>query len=94
MYFKSGSITDRSQYDPTAPEGGALNGNYTDVEAALFISNRLGSAGYTYKDDFYFINCGAGIVVLEFYNKESATAAALMFEGAATPSLEYSWSQQ
>jgi hypothetical protein len=86
MYFQSKYITDRSQYDRNAPEGGALNGNYQDVEAAIYISNRLGESGYSYNKDFYFINCGIGAVVLEFYNRECATAAALMFGDAVTAS--------
>lgn len=93
MYFKSRDITDRSTYDKNAPEGGALNGNYQDVEAAIYISNQLGTAGYYYNTDFYFINCGIGIVVLEFYNKECATTAAMMFGDAATPSIQYAWSK-
>jgi hypothetical protein len=82
IYFNSSLITDRSQYNPNVPEGGALNGNYQDVEAAIYISNRLGEAGYKYHIDFYFINCGIGAVVLEFYNKECASSASLMFSNA------------
>jgi len=82
IYFRSSSITDRSTYDKSAMEGGALNANYQDVEASLYISHRLGAAGYKYKEDFYFITCSLGSVVLEFFNEECASVAAMMFSDA------------
>ena len=80
--FKTKYITNRSTYDRSAMEAGALNANYQDTEAAIHISNRLGEAGYEYHKDFYFITCYAGTVVLEFYNKECASTAAMMFSNA------------
>jgi hypothetical protein len=82
IYFKSKNITDRSTYDQSAMEGGALNANYQDLEASLYISHRLGAAGYRYKDDFYFITCSLGSVVLEFYNEECASVATILFSDA------------
>lgn len=84
IFFNSKSITDRSKYDDTRMSGGALNANYQDVEASIVICTRLGQAGYSYKEDFYFITCGIGAVVLEFYNEECATAAALIFGDAVS----------
>lgn len=89
LYFQSKYITTRSPYSNTVLEGGALNANYTDVEAAIEISNQLGNAGYLYKKDFYFIICAMGVVVLEFYDTKCASTAALIFGDAVTGSLEY-----
>lgn len=89
FYFQSKYITNRSPYSTNVLEGGALNANYTDVETVVMISNQLGQAGYEYKKDFYFINCGGGVVVLEFFNQECASTAALIFGDAVTASLEY-----
>lgn len=86
MYFQSKYITDRPPYDVNAPESGALNANFTDAEAAIYVSNQLGISGFTYEEDFYFINCGAGVVVLEFYNESAAATAAILFADAVTPS--------
>ena len=82
IYFKSKNITDRSTYDQSAMEGGALNANYQDLEASLYITYHLGAAGYRYKDDFYFITCSLGSVVLEFYNEECASVATILFSDA------------
>ena len=87
LHFTSKKITDRKSYD--AAEAGALNANYTDVEAAMHISNQLGNAGYLYKKDFYFIFCALGTVVLEFYNTECASTATLIFGDAVSGSEEY-----
>jgi hypothetical protein len=82
MYFNSKAITDRSKHDDTRMSGGALNANYQDVEASIAICTRLGQAGYSYKEDFYFITCGIGAVVLEFYNEECASVAAMLLSDA------------
>ena len=82
IYFKSKNITDRSTYDQSAMEGGALNANYQDLEASLYITYHLGAAGYRYKEDFYFITCSLGSVVLEFYNEECASVATILFSDA------------
>jgi hypothetical protein len=58
-------------------EGGALNANYRDVEAACIISNALGEAGYKYNEDFFFLTCGLDKVQIIFKNEEAATYAAM-----------------
>jgi len=58
-------------------EGGALNANYQDVEAACIISNAMGEAGYRYGVDFTFLTCGLGKVHIEFHSKEAAAHAAM-----------------
>ena len=58
-------------------EGGALNANYQDVEAACIICNALGEAGYRYGEDFSFLTCGLGKVNIQFNNNEAAAFAAM-----------------
>jgi hypothetical protein len=58
-------------------EGGALNANYQDVEAACIICNAMGEAGYRYGIDFSFLTCGLGKVHIEFHSKEAAAHAAM-----------------
>ena len=58
-------------------EGGALNANYQDVEAACIICNAMGEAGYRYGVDFSFLTCGLGKVQIHFANKEAAAHAAM-----------------
>jgi len=58
-------------------EGGALNANYQDVEAACIICNAMGEAGYRYGEDFTFLTCGLDKVSIQFSNNEAATFAAM-----------------
>ena len=58
-------------------EGGALNANYQDVEAACIICNAMGEAGYRYNIDFTFLTCGVGKAHIHFLNKEAAAHAAM-----------------
>lgn len=58
-------------------EGGALNANYRDVEAACIICNVLGEAGYKYNVDFTFLTCGLDKVNIQFHNTEAAAFAAM-----------------
>jgi len=58
-------------------EGGALNANYRDVEAACIICNAMGEAGYRYGVDFTFLTCGLDKVSIHFSNNEAATFAAM-----------------
>jgi hypothetical protein len=81
MNFASTLITNRDYYNPNEYEGGALNANYKDVEAALIITSRLSNLGYEYKTDFYFVTCGFNRVKLEFYNEKCAADAFIIFEG-------------
>jgi hypothetical protein len=58
-------------------EGGALNANYQDVEAACIICNAMGEAGYKYNVDFTFLTCGLDRVHIQFHNSEAAAFAAM-----------------
>jgi hypothetical protein len=58
-------------------EGGALNANYQDVEAACIICNAMGEAGYRYNVDFTFLTCGLDKVHIQFHNSEAAAFAAM-----------------
>ena len=58
-------------------EGGALNANYQDVEAACIICNAMGEAGYKYGEDFTFLTCGLDKVHIQFNNNEAAAFAAM-----------------
>jgi len=83
LEFPSASLTQRQpsngyMIDPGDwIEGGALNANYRDVEAACIICNAMGEAGYRYGVDFTFLTCGLDKVHIEFTNKEAATYAAM-----------------
>ena len=83
LEFPSKALTDRpiSNGYALGPgdyiEGGALNANYQDVEAACIICNSMGEAGYRYNVDFTFLTCGLGKIHIEFYSKEAAAHAAM-----------------
>jgi len=83
LEFPSKALTNRDKtwgymIDPgDHVEGGALNANYQDVEAACIISNAMGEAGYRYNVDFTFLTCGLGKVNIQFHNKEAAAFAAM-----------------
>jgi len=83
LEFPSKSLTQRPvsngyMIDPgDYVEGGALNANYQDVEAACIICNALGEAGYRYGEDFSFLTCGLGKVNIQFHNNEAAAFAAM-----------------
>jgi hypothetical protein len=80
LEFPSASLTNRTRYYNSPEyngEGGALNANYQDVEAACIICNAIGEAGYRYNVDFTFYTCGLGKVQIEFQNEEAATYAAM-----------------
>ena len=80
LEFPSKALTDRTRYN-TGPEyngeGGALNANYQDVEAACIICNALGEAGYRYGEDFSFLTCSLDEVHIQFNNNEAAAFAAM-----------------
>lgn len=63
--------------DWVGEEGGALNANYRDVEAACIICNAMGEAGYRYGVDFSFLTCGLDKVNIQFHNDEAAAFAAI-----------------
>jgi hypothetical protein len=94
LEFPSKSLTQRPisngyMIDPgDYIEGGALNANYQDVEAACIICNAMGEAGYRYNVDFTFLTCGLGKVTIEFTNKEAATYAAMKLKFLPKDGLE------
>ena len=69
-------------------EGSALNGNYTDVEAACIICTELGAAGYKYCEDFAFETCGLGKVSVIFWDEGAATYAAMRLKKLPKKGLE------
>jgi hypothetical protein len=83
LEFPSKALTNRDKtwgymIDPgDHVEGGALNANYRDVEAACIICNAMGEAGYKYGEDFTFLTCGLDKVHIQFNNNEAATFAAM-----------------
>jgi hypothetical protein len=83
LEFPSKSLTQRPvsnsyMIDPgDYVEGGALNANYQDVEAACIICNAMGEAGYRYGVDFTFLTCGLGKVNIQFNDGEAAAFAAM-----------------
>jgi hypothetical protein len=83
LEFPSSSLTQRPvsngySFGPgDYVEGGALNANYRDVEAACIICNAMGEAGYRYGVDFTFVTCGLDKVQMHFTSSEAATHAAM-----------------
>jgi hypothetical protein len=80
LEFPSKALTNRNRYHngpEYLEEGGALNANYQDVDAACIICNAMGEAGYKYNVDFAFLTCGLDKVHIQFHNSEAAAFAAM-----------------
>ena len=56
VLIKIESLSNRTPYltdaNGNSVEGGALNANYTLVDAVASVCNKLGKAGFTYRKDF------------------------------------------
>jgi hypothetical protein len=60
-------------------EGGGLNANYKNVEAAVFAANLLGRGGLIYGQDFIFktVDC-MGVIIFDFRDEDTRDKAASM----------------